>query len=227
MTDYALTHLRLVDDVDWAALQTRLEGFAEVVAAEPAFESLRCLRTGRHEAVLVVRCGDPPTTERISNGPARAWLLDQLAPFLAEAPNTQTGELLFGVTRAEDAALAEIEAQTPERRLERFVGIVARRGALWGLYGETWARAPHDDGIEALPFWPRMEFAARCIAEHWSGFAPREISLDEFLEQWLPGMHEDKIRAVVFPTPSHPGLSIAPDELLGLLHTTLEGEDEA
>jgi hypothetical protein len=221
MAHYVLTHLRLVPDVDWAALESRLEGLAEVVAGEEAFESLRLLKTSNVQGLLVTRYHDADIGQRVASEVADPWIGEHLAKFLAEPPASNGGELRLEVKRTEDAALIEVEGREPRERLDYFVQTLVEERALWGLYGETWARSPNEEGVEALPFWPRMEFAARCIRDHWSAFAPREIKLEGFLEQWLTGMEEDGIPAVVFPTPSHPGLVVAPGELLAALHARL------
>lgn len=113
----------------------------------------------------------------------------------------------------EVSGLSELDTLDDAARCERFVREVVASGKVWGLYGETWARSPAAGEVEALPVWPRRSLAARCIAGRWDSFTPRAIELDAFIEQWLGGMVEDGIVAVVLPTPAHPGAIVAPDGL--------------
>ena len=98
-------------------------------------------------------------------------------------------------------------------RRQRFALEVAASGMVWGLYGDTWARSPAAGEAEALPFWSSAGQAARCSTGAWEGFVPRAIERDAFVEQWLAGMDEDGIVAVLLPTPTEPGAIVGAAEL--------------
>ena len=44
-----------------------------------------------------------------------------------------------------------------------------------------------------MPFWSQPEFAQVHCVDEWSVYKPVPVSLEEFLEEWLPGMHEDVV----------------------------------
>jgi hypothetical protein len=43
-----------------------------------------------------------------------------------------------------------------------------------------------------LMFWDRA-YATRHVKDQWSAYVPQAISLDEFVDSWLKGMHNDGV----------------------------------
>lgn len=82
----------------------------------------------------------------------------------------------------------------PESNYELFVSQVLENGQIWGLKNDDgWALC---DSIEfeetdVFPFWSSERHAADHCEGEWDVYEPASLSLDEFLEDWLPGMHED------------------------------------
>ena len=76
----------------------------------------------------------------------------------------------------------------------------------WVLYGDK-------SGQELVPVWPHPRFAEACAQGEWSDCEPRLIELDEWLDQWTPGMIEDKRLVVVFPTPDMRSTVVTPERL--------------
>ena len=67
-------------------------------------------------------------------------------------------------------------------------------GCVWGLESEEgWATCPSvtNDDITVMPLWSQPEYAQVHCIDEWKHYEPIPISLEEFLEDWLPGMHED------------------------------------
>ncbi len=98
--------------------------------------------------------------------------------------------------------IKEFEAvikQPPNIRYEYFIKKVADYGEVWGLYNDGWATADDGYGNSCLPFFPRKEFAQNNAIEEWLGYEPESIDVYEFIEDWLTGMKEDKIKVSVFP----------------------------
>jgi len=93
---------------------------------------------------------------------------------------------------------------------------------VWGLYDDGWALASTDEGCEVFPVWPREEYAAMCAIQDWAGYTPKSISLDEFMDDLLPGLKEDGIVVGVFPTPNEFSVQVSVDEVLAHLHHELE-----
>ena len=83
-------------------------------------------------------------------------------------------------------------------RYEYFVKKVVDWEEVWGLFDDGWAMTEDDNGRLMMPFWPKKEFAAYCAFEDWSNYKPQNISLDEFISNWLPGMKEDGYNPSIF-----------------------------
>ena len=98
-----------------------------------------------------------------------------------------------------------ILAMDAAERLDYFVRKCADFEEVWGLRNEEgWCGMGTDDGKESIPFWPEEGFAALLADDEWSDCAPASITLEEFVENWLPEMQEDGVLAAVFPTPGDP-----------------------
>lgn len=84
------------------------------------------------------------------------------------------------------------------KRYEYFVKKIVDFEEVWGLYDDGWATTKDDSGYVLIPFWPKKEFAQYCAIEEWTNYQPKKIELDEFLEEWLPGMKEDGNKPSIF-----------------------------
>jgi hypothetical protein len=77
---------------------------------------------------------------------------------------------------------------------DRFIVEVIENGCLWGLEGpEGWALCASEkySDSDVMPIWCQREFSERHCREEWSEYKPVAIDLEEFLDDWLPGMHDD------------------------------------
>lgn len=129
----------------------------------------------------------------------------------------------MGVWNVNDKEFAAVIALEPPKRYGYFVKRVADWGSVWGLWSEGgWALAADDEGTQALPVWPHPRYAAACACEHWSGSEPREISLADWMDKWLPGMLRDGTAVAVFPTPNNKGPLVSPERVAEDLRSELE-----
>lgn len=77
---------------------------------------------------------------------------------------------------------------------ERFILESLAQGCIWGLESdEGWALCPShaDDEVGVMPLWSQPEFAAVHVAGEWQDYRVVPISVEELLDDWLTGMHED------------------------------------
>lgn len=80
--------------------------------------------------------------------------------------------------------------------LQDFAASTQQNNQVWGLRGEDgWAVC---DSIEfeetdVLPFFSTEAAALKLCVDEWQAYTPASFSLEEFLEDWLPGMHEDHV----------------------------------
>jgi hypothetical protein len=96
----------------------------------------------------------------------------------------------------------------PTQRYEYFIKRVAWWEKLFGLsdgVGTTgnirWASSSDNEGRLFVPVWPHPEYAAACATEEWSGKHPTSISIDVWLEDWIPDMIEVGHLVSVFKVP--------------------------
>jgi|SRR5690554_1295009 len=81
-----------------------------------------------------------------------------------------------------------------EENVDRFIVEGIDTGCVWGLEGpDGWALCDSEkrDDIDVMPLWSLRELAALHCIDEWQSYQPLPIALDELLEDWLPGMHED------------------------------------
>jgi hypothetical protein len=88
-----------------------------------------------------------------------------------------------------------------EERYRYFVDKIVDFEEVWGLYNDGWAVLGNQENSIVMPFWPEKNFAERCIASEWAGFKSKAISLQDFLDKWLPGMDKDNRLVAVFYLP--------------------------
>lgn len=205
MTHQRITHLHLASAADWPRALERIAALTESV---PEITALQIIRVDDERAVIVANADDRDALTRLDDVVLAPWIAELR---WAEPPSSVIGETAWALGRAD--AWAHVDALGEVARCEHFVSHAVRAGSVWGLYDKTWARSMAAAGREALPLWPQRDLAARCVAGPWRTFTPRAIELSALLEQWLTGMKEDGIVAVVTPTPADPGVIVEPDVL--------------
>ena len=84
------------------------------------------------------------------------------------------------------------------KRYEYFIKKVTDFEEVWGLYNNGWVTTTDSDGRTLIPFWPRKEFAEACALYEWKSYVAKSIELDEFINEWLPGMREDGVVPSIF-----------------------------
>jgi hypothetical protein len=111
----------------------------------------------------------------------------------------------------------------PHKRYEYFIKKVVDFEEVWGLKQDSgWVTTADDNGKVYIPFWPKKDFAELCIKDEWNECYAELISLDKFINSWLPGMNKDKVMASIFPTFIKNSVIIEPKKLLEHLSEELE-----
>ena len=77
---------------------------------------------------------------------------------------------------------------------------------------DGWVLMADEKEVELVPVWPHKQFADAC-ADAKKQECATEISLDDWLKKWLPGMTKDGRLVAVFPVPSGKGVVVSPEEL--------------
>jgi hypothetical protein len=100
---------------------------------------------------------------------------------------------------------------------DRFIVEALELGCVWGLQGKDgWAlcsSSEHDD-VDVIPFWSQEQFAALHCVDDWADYQVVPLDLEEFLEDWLPGMHDDVLLVGVNWNGELEGEEIEPLDLL-------------
>lgn len=76
----------------------------------------------------------------------------------------------------------------------RFMTEALATGCVWGLEGDDgWALCPAhgSEAADVLPLWSQPEYAQPHIVNEWRDYKVIPIALEELLDDWLPGMHDD------------------------------------
>jgi hypothetical protein len=107
---------------------------------------------------------------------------------------------------------AILELPAP-RRYDHFIKKVVGWRKLWGLYDDGWAMSETSEGEPVLPLWPEREYAQLCATDIWASYTPREIELEEFLNDVLPTLREEGIHPGAFYIPSGGSVDIDLDQL--------------
>lgn len=85
-----------------------------------------------------------------------------------------------------------------KKRYEYFIKKVVDFEEVWGLYNDGWATTTDENKRILIPFWPRQEFAEACAIDEWQSYVATAIDLEEFINEWLPGMKDDGILPSIF-----------------------------
>ena len=106
---------------------------------------------------------------------------------------------------------------------DAFIATIRQSEVVWGLFSEKtdgWATCPSAayEDTDVLPFWSDAALAQALCTDEWAVYQPQQIPLEEFINDWLPGMHEDD--ALVGPdwTADLEGLELEPADVAAELN---------
>ena len=99
---------------------------------------------------------------------------------------------------------------------DRYSYLCAKLGdwrKVWSLRNaDGWVVAGDDDGREGVPVWPHPRFAEACASGPWEGCGAAPITLEDWMNKWLPGMERDNryVAAFVLPGTPNRGIKVEP-----------------
>ncbi|SDJ98410.1 DUF2750 domain-containing protein [Microbulbifer yueqingensis] len=112
-----------------------------------------------------------------------------------------------------------------EDNCARFLPEAAAQGCVWSLEGEEGfalcASERHPD-TDVMPFWSQREFAEIHIADDWAGYRTVAVDLEEFMDDWLTGMHDDVLLVGINWNSELEGVELEPLDLLEQLEQELQ-----
>ncbi len=104
-----------------------------------------------------------------------------------------------------------------EDNYDLFIADAINTGCVWGLEGEEgWALCASQqyDETPVMPFWSQPDFAQIHCEGDWKNYRVVPVALEEFLDEWLPGMHTDVILVGINWDQSLEGAEYEPIDLL-------------
>ena len=104
-------------------------------------------------------------------------------------------------------------ALSADERYDFFLDLVAENGTVYTLKDEQGCLLVSSEAESCLPVWPDQALAEACSTQEWQGFEPLAISLQDWLEKWVPGMTEDGHLVAVFPDLNTESVIVTPQEL--------------
>jgi len=95
---------------------------------------------------------------------------------------------------SEELSTSEGLGEDFDRNYATFLSEAVATGCVWGLENdEGFAVCPSVDNEErdVMPLWSQPEYAQVHVEGEWQEYRVVPIALEELLDDWLPGMHED------------------------------------
>jgi len=114
-----------------------------------------------------------------------------------------------------------------EQRCAHFICRIADGEALWGVRNnDGWLVPAAPEGFEYFPVWPHPEYAQIITDKVYPGHRATEISLADFMTDWLPKLEADKVKVAVFPNEDWAFWVVEPSNLLVALENEVAKYEE-
>jgi len=85
-------------------------------------------------------------------------------------------------------------------RCSHFIGKIADWEQLWGVKNSNgWLVPITPDDLEYFPVWPHPKYAQKIVDENFEGHEAVEISIQEFMDHWIPTFDKDNVKIAIFP----------------------------
>ncbi|GAB6261345.1 DUF2750 domain-containing protein [Photobacterium sp. R1] len=99
-----------------------------------------------------------------------------------------------------------------EKRFQYLLKEVTSQGQIWILTDEHGCVMLNSDDEDCVPVWPNQEFAQAWATGDWKDCKPESISVNKWHTRWTPGLEDDELAIVIFPSLEEEGLILYPDE---------------
>lgn len=104
-----------------------------------------------------------------------------------------------------------------------FIEKVSEFEEIWGLRDEEgWFTSADNNGQILLPVWPHIKYASAFVSGEWLNGTPTVITLENWLNNWLPGFEDDGTSLAVFLNLDHKGAVVTARRLLDDIIEELE-----
>jgi hypothetical protein len=113
-----------------------------------------------------------------------------------------------------------------QENYDRLIIESLEQGCIWALRDEddNWAMVESEINSEigVIPFWSNQALAAQLCNGDWAVYKPVAVAMEEFLDDWLTGMHEDVLRVGINWNNDLEGQELEPLDLLEEFESELE-----
>ena len=112
-----------------------------------------------------------------------------------------------------------------EANCARFLPESAAQGCVWALEGEdgfALCESEKRPQTDVMPFWSLREFAEVHVEGDWADYQVVAVDLEEFMDDWLTGMHEDVLLVGINWNGELEGVELEPLDLLEQLEQELQ-----
>jgi hypothetical protein len=110
-----------------------------------------------------------------------------------------------------------------EENYHQFFEEAVNTGCVWGLQhkDESWALSASEKHPETnvMPFWSQPEYAQCHVSDDWAEHEVVAIALEEFMDDWLTGMHTDVVLVGINWDAGLEGEEYEPLDILHILET--------
>lgn len=104
--------------------------------------------------------------------------------------------------------------QPAEQRYNYLLNQVKETGELWILADDVGAvMFNSDDQEDCIAVWSEEALPKLWCTEDWEHCNPLSISKEKWLQDWLPGLEQDKVAILVMPDTDDEGIVIEPWEM--------------
>ncbi|WP_406664506.1 DUF2750 domain-containing protein [Gallaecimonas sp. GXIMD1310] len=114
-----------------------------------------------------------------------------------------------------------------QHAFEQFVNRIQTTGQLWSLScddGWVVCESTEFEDAEVMPFWSDEATASRHCTEQWADYQVTRISLQDFVELWLPNLLEDDVLVGPDWNDELEGLEVEPADIAeALMEASNEG----
>lgn len=110
-------------------------------------------------------------------------------------------------------SLEHITHLNDEDRVHYFFKEVCLHKTIWLLTDEHGCVMLNTEVEDCVPLWPSKETAELWVNKEWQNCKAESISLQKWFSRWTPGLIDDELALVIFPSGNEQGIVFYPDEL--------------
>ncbi len=108
-----------------------------------------------------------------------------------------------------DEELGAVLMLSGEKRYRYSIKKIVDWESVWSLRDtHGWILANDPEGFEVVPVWPHFKYAQICAIDNWQDAKATAISLEIWLERWIPGLISDQRKIAVCPTLTDKGVVV-------------------